>query len=176
MNDWLNNNDNTYDRVRVQCNAVKAKSAIVAANIIVGDSTGYWHLKAGTAFDISYPILYAGSAIAANASGNNNYLTIPFTVTTTQSITLTGTKAVYIKGKLAGSVFTPVSTTPLVQTLPTNPDGYQYIFLGVAYSGTAMYLFSDHPIFEKGSNGASVNVVGCLANYPLVTNASYLLH
>ena len=147
MNDWINNNDNTYDRTRFNV-AIHAKSAIVAANIIVSDSSGYFHLKSGTAFDISYPILYAASAINAAATGTNNYIAIPFTVTTTQSLTLTAYKPVFIKGRLNGTTFLPISTAPLTQTTPTSVDGYAYILLGYAYSTTAIFLNYEHPIFE----------------------------
>lgn len=138
---------NTYDRTRYS-QAIKAGSAIVATNLIVGKDGVYSHLKTGNAFDVNYPILYASSAIAASATGTDNYLEIPFTVTTTQSITLTAYKPVYIKGKISGTTFTPVSTAPLTQTVPTTDDGYQYILLGTAYSTTAMYLLNEHPIFQ----------------------------
>jgi len=138
---------NTYDRTRYQQPIKCGGAAIVAGNIIVGSGGVYKHLKAGTAFDITYQILYAGSAIAANATGTNNYVTIGFTVTTTQSITLTAYKPVYIKGKLSGTSFTPVSTAPLTQTIPTSADGYHYILLGQAYSTTGIYLLPEHPIF-----------------------------
>lgn len=143
-------NANTYDRTYLSSNGYKAKSAIVAANIIVAGSDGlYFHLKTGDPFDITYPILYANSACNADATNNGGYTIIPFTVTTTQSITLTAYKAVYIKGTLSGTTFTPVSTTPLTQTVPTSNDGYQYILLGRALNSTTlMYLLSEHPIYE----------------------------
>lgn len=78
---------------------------------------------------------------------------IPFTVTTTQSISLTAYKSVYIKGTAAGNTFTPISTTPLTQEEPTNEDGYAYLLLGTAYSATAMYLVMEHPVFVY-TNGA----------------------
>lgn len=144
---------NTYDRTRY-AQAIKCSTtAIVAANIIVGIGGLYQHLKLGKAFDVSYPILYAASAISASATGTNNYLAIPFTVTTTQNISLTAYKPVYIKGKLSGTTFTPVSTAPLTQTVPTSDDGYQYILLGQAYSTTAMYLLPEHPIFQYFNGG-----------------------
>lgn len=149
---WTTVDSNTYDRTRY-ASVIKAKSAIVANNIIVGNSSGYFHLKTGSAFDINYPILYASSAISSGATGTNNYMVLPFTVTTTQSITLTVYKPVYIKGKLNGTTFTPVSTTPLTQTVPTTDDGFYYILLGTAYSTTAMYLLADHPIYAY-KNGA----------------------
>ncbi len=141
-------NSDTYDRNRYYVNILCGSTAIVAGNIIVADSTNkYKHLKLGTAFDIQNPILWAGSAIAANATGTNNYNCINFTVTTTQSMTLTAYAPVYIKGTLSGSTFTPISTTPLTQTEPTTADGYHYMLLGVANSTTTIYLTEDHRIF-----------------------------
>jgi hypothetical protein len=64
---------------------IKANTtALVAANIIVGNSSGlYQHLKSGSAFDISYPILYLSAACKANATSASVYAEINFTVTTT---------------------------------------------------------------------------------------------
>lgn len=149
----INTDNNTYDRIRYQQNIKAGTTAIVAANIIVGKNGLYTHLKTGASFDITYPILYAASAISASSTGTNNYLAIPFTISTTQSITLTAYKPVYIKGKLSGSLFTPVSTTPLTQTIPTTNDGYQYILLGTAYSTTDMYLLSEHAVFQYFNGG-----------------------
>ena len=143
---------NTYDRIRYSQAIKCGTTAIVAANIIVGANGVYKHLKAGTAFDITYPILYASGAIAANATGTNNYVSMPFAVKTTQNLTLTAYKPVYIKGTLSGKMFTPVSTAPLTQTEPTSVDGYFYILLGTAYSTTNMYLLPEHPLF-KYDNG-----------------------
>lgn len=144
---------NTYDRTRYVGTIKAGSTAIVAGNIIVAKDGTYTHLKLGNVFDVSYPILYASSPISVSSTGSNNYLIIPFAVTTTQNITLTPYKPVYIKGKLSGTLFTPVSTTPLTQTVPTSEDGYQYILLGTAYSSTAMYLLNEHPIFQY-YNGA----------------------
>ena len=128
----------------------------MAGNIIVAGANNagtYTHLKLGNAFDTSYPILYAGSAISANSTGTNNYLIIPMGLTTTQSGTYTAYKSVYIKGTLSGTTFTPVSTAPLTQTIPTSADGYHYILLGTMYSTTEMYLLGEHPIFMYYKDG-----------------------
>ena len=140
---------NTYDRTYVYGAAIRAESAIVGGNIIVAGTNSYYHhLKLGTAFDTTYPILYANAAISANANSNSNtYISIPFTVTTTQTITLTAQSPVFIKGQLSGTIFTPVSTTPLTQTIPSTEDGYEYILLGQAYSTTQLVLAYDNPIF-----------------------------
>ena len=148
---------NTYDRTRYSKSIKAGSTSITAHNIIVGKDGTYTHLKLGNAFDISYPILYAASSISSSASGTNNYLAIPFSVNTTQSITLTAYKPVYIKGKLSGALFTPVSTTPLTQTVPTSADRYQYILLGTAYSSSEVYLLNEHPIFQY-HNGAFKSV------------------
>ena len=142
--------DNVAQYVRPNAPTVHCGStAIVANNIIVAGTDGmYKHLKSGTAFDLQRPILRAGSAISANSWGSNNDVYSTFTLTTTQSITLTQGKPVYIKGHLNGTVFTPISTAPLTQTVPTSADGCQYIYLGVAYGSTTMWLDANHPIYQ----------------------------
>ena len=141
-------NSNTYDRNKY-VGAIKCgTTAIVAGNIIVGKDGVFHHLKDGTAFDITYPILYANSAIAANATGTDNYDIIHFTKTTTQSGNITAYLPVYIQGTLSGTTFTPVSTTPLTQTVPTSYDGYVYIYLGNATAATTIYLQERHPIYK----------------------------
>ena len=151
----------TFDRTKYS-QAIKCDTtAITAGNIIVGNGGAFKHLKAGTAFDVTYPILYAASDISASATGTNNYIIIPFAVTTTQSITLTTYKPVFIKGSLSGTTFTPISTAPLTQTVPTSADGYEYILLGVAYNTTDMYLLPDHPIFAfKGGAFGQISSKG----------------
>lgn len=148
-----NYNSDTYDRIKYSSSIKCGSTNIESGLIIVGNNGTYEHLKLGKAFDVTYPILYAGSSITKNNSGTNNYLAIPFKVTPTQNMTLTLYKSVYIKGKLNGStgegpLFTPVSTTPLTQHVPTSNDGYQYILLGTAYSATGIYLLNEHPIFQ----------------------------
>lgn len=139
---------NNYDRNRyngaIKCNA---STAIVAGNIIVGKDGVFHHLKEGTAFDINYPILYANEAVAVNKTTTNTYNILHITITTTQSISMTAYEPVYIKGTLDGCNFTPISTTPLVQTVPIQEDEYYYILLGIATSATTLYLNQDHRIF-----------------------------
>ena len=150
---------NTYDRNRFNANIKAWGTKIVAGNIIVGKDGVYHHLKQGTAFDISYPILYLNGDCNANATTTNTYDILNFTITTTQSITLTAYKPVYIKGTLSGTTFTPDSTTPLTQTVPTSADGKYYMFLGNATSTTAVYLTERHEIYayKNGAFGRIVN-------------------
>lgn len=148
---------NTYGIRNTQ--AVKAASAITSGNIIVGDSSGYHHLKTGGAFDVTYPIYYAASNISSGSTGTNNYASHTLTITTTQATTFTAYKAVYLKGTISGTVFTPVSTTPLTQTVPTREDGYVYMLIGVSTSTTTMFLQPDHPLYMY-KNGQFVGWIG----------------
>ena len=170
----------TYDRIRhnayIKCNA---STAIATGDLIVAKDGLYYPLKSGTAFDITQPILYSGVNIAVNATQTWTYIAISANATVTQSITLTTYKPVYIKGKLSGTLFTPISTTPLTQTIPTSDDGYQYILLGSAYSTTHFYLLPHHPIFEykNGSFGLigrdAKTVNGHTVNSDVPANAKF---
>ena len=145
---------NTYDRNRYNCSILAWGTKIIAANIIVAANDGkYHHLKEGTAFDIRWPILYLNGDCNANATTTNTYDIIHFTITTTQSISLTAYKPVFIKGTLSGTTFTPVSTAPLTQTVPSAWDGYAYILLGMATAATTLYLQERHPIYKFYSGG-----------------------
>lgn len=147
---------NTFDRIRYSFPVKCGATAIVANNLIVGKDGAYTHLKLGQAFDITYPILVAAQAIAVDGTNNQTYKALPMTITTTQAITLTPYEPVYIKGKLSGTIFTPVSTAPLTQEVPTSDDGYQYIKLGLAYSTTQLMLDAHNPIYEYRDNSFKI--------------------
>ena len=147
---WISRalNDNTYDRIRFN-NAIKAKTAITASRLIVADSGGYYHLGAGLSFHVDKPILWAGSAISAAATGTNNFLSFPSCTlrnnagsgwTATQYATL------YLAGTLAGNVFTVASENWLT-TAPAN-ENLTYISLGYMYSTYQMYFYPEHPMYR----------------------------
>lgn len=141
--------------LRYQVN-IKAKTAITTNRLIVGDDSGYFHIIAGSVFDLSKPILYSGANIALNAVGNNNY-SMHSNVNLRNNfanITLTDKAVVYIKGSLNGKWFT-VNT--LTSTVPTSDDGYYYISLGTLFSTYQSGLNSEHPIF-KYVDGAFKNI------------------
>jgi len=145
-------NTTTSNATQMQHNGgVKAGSyKILNGNIVVADPTThlYKHLKDGTDFDISMPILYLASDCNANTATGNVYSEINMSKNVTQSsLTLTAYLPVFIKGTLNGIVFTPISTTPLTQTIPTTADGYTYIYLGMAYSTSSFRLVDGHPMF-----------------------------
>lgn len=65
------------------------------------------------------------------------------------ALTLTSKAPVYIKcaPQADGSAIID-STTPYVQALPTTEDGKIYIFLGIAYSATAIEMQMTHPVYQ----------------------------
>ena len=147
---WISRalNDNTYDRIRFN-NAIKAKTAISASRLIVGDSGGFFHLAAGSVFDVDKPILWAVSAITAAATGTNNYLSYPScTLRNNAGSTWTATQyeTLYLAGTLEGSVFTVASENWLT-TAPSSAT-QTYISLGYMYSTYQIYFYPEHPMYR----------------------------
>ena len=70
------------------------------------------------------------------------------------ALTLTSWKPVYVKcaPQANGSAIMDADT-PFVQALPSTEDGKIYIFLGVAYSATAIELLAEHPVYCYKNNG-----------------------
>lgn len=141
-------NSDTYDRIRYN-SAITAVTAISSGRIITGTASGFKHIAASTAFDINKPILYAGSAIAAAATGTNNFIAYSNLNLASTKSGFTGTKGktVYIVGTLNGTTFTPNSTL-FTTTEPTTEDGLVYIALGVMSSTTNSTLFPEHPLYK----------------------------
>ena len=102
-------------------------------------------------------IVYYGTtaSVAAGSRPSASYLwqQYAFTIGYSFVVTLTEWKPVYLNcaPQSDGSAIID-STTPFVQTLPSTEDGKIYIFLGVAYSATAMELTLEHPVYYY-SNG-----------------------
>ena len=147
--------NDTYERNRYS-GQIKAGAAVTAGNIIVAKDGAYHNLKDGTAFDITFPILYASQNIISGNFNTQTYDQYLMVINATQSMTLERLP-VYIKGTLVGTVFTPVSTTPLTQVEPTTEDGYDYILLGCAISTNGLYLQAHHPIYSYKNGAFSEN-------------------
>lgn len=139
---------NTYDRIRYQQN-VLAKTAIAAGKMIAGDTDGFAPIIPGYSFDITAPILYAQTAIAAAASGSDNYTAFPAVNLQTTQAGYLGTirKSVFLKGTLQNSIFT-VNGTIFTDTPTDDGSGSYYMLLGQLYSTTSMLLYSEHPLFR----------------------------
>ena len=147
---WISRtlNENTYDRIRF-INSIRAKTAITAYRLIVGDSDGFFHLAAGSIFDVDKPILWASSAINAGTNGTNNYLSFPScTLRNNAGSTWTATQyeTLYLAGTLIGNSFVVASenwltTEPASETLT-------YIALGYMYSTYQIYFYPEHPMYR----------------------------
>lgn len=125
-------------------NTCKAKGAIVANSLIVGDSTGYITAKSGVTFDITYPILYSTTKYNANATFTTAAYYTKYSATlrnnTSSSWTATTYSTVYLVGTLDGTTFT-INSTVLTSTIPTTEDGLLYIPIGLMYSTYQAYVF-----------------------------------
>ena len=110
-----------------------------------------------TKIDPFGPIVYYGTttAIEANANVTAAQLWQQYTMTlgysfnrTGAALVLTYPAPVYVKctPQVDGSAIID-STTPYVQALPSTKDGSIYIFLGIAYSATAVEMRAEHPVY-----------------------------
>ena len=147
---WISRtlNENTYDRIRFN-NVIKAKTAISASRLVVGDSGGFFHLAAGSIFDIDKPILWAASAITASATATTNYLSYPSCTLRNNagsSWAATQYATLYLAGTLLGNSFVVASENWLT-TAPAN-ESLTYIALGYMYSTYQMYFYPEHPMYR----------------------------
>ena len=168
---WYDSNN--YDRIRHNTN-VKAASAVTAGQIIVGTDAGYKPVANGVTFSINYPILYAGSAIAAAATGNNNYDAYPGVNLQNTKSGYTGTtyKMVFLVGTLSGTTFT-VNSDILTQTIPSSADSKVYAPIGLMTdSNKTVYFFPTNNYWEY-RNGAFRPISTCPTLATVATSGSY---
>lgn len=154
MANWLNNNDNYYDRENYKV-ALAASTAIAAHRIAaMGSDNKLKILAANSAFDISGPILYVATAYsaanvtaAATRATNYTFWGSPFALTDTHAITgAAAGKPVYIVGTLSGNMFTP-SSDVFTCTTPTSADNLVYMRLGIMSTAANAVLESQHPLY-----------------------------
>ena len=168
---WYDSNN--YDRIRHNTN-VKAASAVTAGQIIVGTDAGYKPVANGVTFSINYPILYAGSAIAAAATGNNNYDAYPGVNLQSTKSGYTGTtyKMVFLVGTLSGTTFT-VNSDIFTQTIPSSADSKVYAPIGLMTdSNKTVYFFPTNTYWEY-RNGAFRPISTCPTLATVATSGSY---
>lgn len=147
-----NYNTDTYDRVR--SGAIKAKEALSYFKFIVADAEGYFQLAAGKPFDVSKPILWVTSNVAAGSSTSNVYLSYASVYLRNHVSSFTGTlgASLYVAGTLNDSIFTPAENY-LTCTQPTAEDGLTYLLLGVMTSAYNAAFFPEHLLY-RFVNGA----------------------
>ena len=168
---WYDSNN--YDRIRHNTN-VKAASAVTAGQIIVGTDAGYKPVANGVTFSINYPILYAGSAITAAATGNNNYDAYPGVNLQGTKSGYTGTtyKMVFLVGTLSGTTFT-VNSDIFTQTIPSSADSKVYAPIGLMTdSNKTVYFFPTNNYWEY-RNGAFRPISTCPTLATVATSGSY---
>ena len=162
-----NYNSDSTQRTKYEVNLVAA-AAITNGHVICGTSSGYRNIAASVSFDLGYPLLYAGTAIAAGATSgtlNNNWLTYQ-NITYTNNGTITSgaaAKMLFLKGTLTGSSF-KISASPFLTTVvPTSDDGLAYIPLGLMSSATAGYFESTKDVY--GYRNGSFHKLDTVSNY-----------
>ena len=97
----------------------------------------------------STTILSSGSTPGTATLWEQYNLTLGYSFNRTGSaLTMTANEPVYVvcSPQSDGSAIID-STTPFTQSLPTTNDGKIYIYLGTAYSATAMELVAHHPVY-----------------------------
>ena len=156
---WITRNQDTttnyYDRINYKA-SVTAVGAIAAGRLGVFNNAGKLMLLSTTAFDVTKPILYVGTAYKTSAlTQTNNYISwgTAFSLASTVSgFSGTAGATVYIKGTLNGSMFTPAAGV-LTTTVPTTEDGYTYILLGLMSTTVNAVLAPEHPMFRYYNGG-----------------------
>lgn len=149
---WYDSNN--YDRIRYN-NSVKAAAAISSGGrVCVGADAGYIMAAANATFDITYPILYSGSAVNSGATNTNFYGAINGVNLSSTKSGWSGTqyKMTFLVGTLSGTTFT-IGSDVFTQTVPTSEDGKIYAPLGIAYSTTNI-LFYPSNTYWAYKNGA----------------------
>lgn len=164
---WADANYTTSDNNQLRLgSSIYAKTAITANRLIVSDSTGYYHLAAGTTFDTDKAILYRTSALASgSSSSSSNYLSYSNVALRNNLSGFTGTNkaSCYIVGTLSGTTFTPAETM-FTTVQPTEPDGLVYILLGIMVSTTNCSMYPEHPMYMyKGEGFKSFGQIACEA-------------
>lgn len=120
------------------------------------------------------PIVYYGTTTSVSSGGTPTATTLyeQYAITlgysfnrTGAALTLTSKSPVYIKcaPQSDGSAIID-EDNPYVQTLPSTADGKIYIYLGIAYSATAVEMNILHPVYYY-KNGAIRFWTGDPANY-----------
>ena len=140
--------DSTINQRLRLANAVYAVTAITAKTIVVGTAAWYKQAASGIAFDISYPVLIAVSAIAAAKTGTECYFNYESLSAATTKSGFTGTaySQLFLVGTLSGNTFT-IDSDVLTTTIPTSADGKVYMPVGHMYNTTSFNFRSCSQLF-----------------------------
>ena len=173
---------NTYNRIRMQ-NAITAQMAITSGHIICGTDAGYRHIAANVTFDLSFPLLWAGSDIKVNNTGDNNYLEVNGVNASTSGAITSGAvkKMLYLKGTINNNMFV-IAASPFLTASPTTNDNCVYIPLGIMYSTTGIYFISSNNLygyvdgnFKELARGEAALAARTATNYLYYDNTNGLI-
>lgn len=144
-------NSDSTNKTRLQ-NIIIAAENITAGHIICGTSSGYQNIAPYIDFDLSMPILYAGSSIAKGATSgtrDNNYLANSGVNASTNGTIELGTigKILYLKGTITGNTFHIAATPFMTTNTPNQEDDFYYIPLGIMYTTTNIYFQSSNRLY-----------------------------
>lgn len=141
-------------------NNIKARKAITAESLIVGDSTGFEKVGSGVTFDITYPIVWCTADVAKDAQNYNNMFLMLYDRNMQTGIksgyTSTAGKVQYLVVTISGNIAT-IDSSIVTDTLPSTDDGKVYIEIGrLGAQSTGANLFFLYPAhhFWWYKNGA----------------------
>lgn len=169
MNDWINNNDNTYAYYTSNYYGAgyKAKTVTYRYQILltcpdskllpintVSNSTATTKTLTTIAFDPFAPIHYYSSTSTVNADAAfansvvfNQHHSIDLRYSFNTGTTLTIGLPIYIVAEPQTDGTAVLASSPISQTLPDAENGLIYIYLGRAYTTSAIVLEDQHPIY-----------------------------
>lgn len=154
-----NTDNDTFNRTRYQA-ILNAANTITASRVICGTSSGYQNIGASVSFDLTYPLLYAATAIATGATSgtrDNNYLEINGINYSNNGTITSGAanKTIYLKGTVSGNTFTIAASPFFTTVVPSSADGCCYIPLGIMTSATVGYFRSSSELwaYKDGAFG-----------------------
>lgn len=131
---WVWNGSSSDNTVNTQVrygDTVKAAAAVTASTICVGTSSGYKTAASGITFDISYPLLYAGSAVSSGSTRTNFYRVINGCSSESLKSGFSGvaySTCYLVLSSISGNIATIDST---VYTVTPNVEGKMYIPIGI---------------------------------------------
>lgn len=164
----------------IKCNE---KTDIIEGSLIVGNNGMYSSIADSSTFDIVYPILSSTSYIAKGSTDAKSFIArIHDLSIDVAGISLTSNQPVYIKGTLSSTdtTFTKDTVSPITQD--TSEANFQYIYLGMAYSTTEIYLSPTHQIYDndgssfgiRGGSGGGGSKVDVLTEDPVSPSVGYM--
>jgi len=173
---WVYGRDvDTFDRLYYN-NSIFMSAALYRYKWVMQDINGKWYpmfpdnktsttavgswVPSTASFRIGSPILYYNTTatVASGSTTNNLYRTIAHEVRYNLDVSaVTAYEPILLKGIIDSSGgFVINQSEYFTQAFPAADDGYYYMWIGYAYSTTAVRLDVDHPIYYYKSGKLSI--------------------